>query len=339
MLKNMGKTPSSTARPTIAVVIPTLNEADNLPFVLPLLPMEWIDEVIIVDGHSTDDTVELARKLLPKVRIVYQKGKGKGAALRSGFAAVKSDIIVMLDADGSTDPQEIPAYVGSLLAGADFVKGSRFLQGGGTSDMPLYRKLGNQFFVTVVRMLFGGNYSDLCYGYSAFWTRVLPALNLDTGNGFEIETLMNIRALCAGLKVAEVPSFETERVCGIGRLRAFPDGWKVLKTIFQQWRRYPNMRGMYWKTRADEQDHFSDAMGLLFREATHLSRNYDHLSAEAYLNAVDTVRSAFQHLLEMEIEDPKLKLLQQRYQSYYQGDPWTFFEKPVSFFRESAQAN
>jgi len=336
--KNVGNTPTTSKRPTVAVVIPTLNEEENLPFVLPLIPMEWVDEVIIVDGHSTDGTVELARKLIPNVTIVYQKGKGKGAALRSGFAAVKSDIIVMLDADGSTDPQEIPAYVGALVAGADFTKGSRFLQGGGTSDMPLYRKLGNKFFVYVVRALFGGTYTDLCYGYNAFWTRVLPALNLDTGNGFEIETLMNVRALCAGLKVAEVPSFETERVYGIGRLRAFPDGWRVLKTIYQQWRRYPRMRGMYWKTRADEQDQFTDAMVMLFHEATHLSRNYNHLSAEAYVNAVETVRSAFQDLLEMEIENPRIKLLQDRYRTYYKGDPWAFFERPVRFFTDSVGA-
>ena len=116
----------------------------------------------------------------------------------------------MLDADGSTDPREIPAFVGALIAGADFVKGSRFIQGGGTADMPLYRKLGNFGFVSGVRLLFGGSYTDLCYGYNAFWRRVLPTLALN-GDGFEIETQMNVRALKDGLKVAEVPSFESRR--------------------------------------------------------------------------------------------------------------------------------
>src|SRR5205809_87547 len=89
----------------------------------------------------------------------------------------------------------IPSWVhGALLAGADFVKGSRFLRGGGTADMPFYRKLGNWGFVLTVRVVFGGKYSDLCYGYNAFWKRVLPSLNLD-GDGFEIETIMNVRAL------------------------------------------------------------------------------------------------------------------------------------------------
>jgi glycosyltransferase involved in cell wall biosynthesis len=219
----------------VSVVIPALNEAENLPHVLPRIPA-WIDEVILVDGHSTDDTVAVARALLPSVRIVTQQGRGKGAALRSGFAAATGDIIVMLDADGSTDPGEIPAYVGALLCGADFAKGSRFLQGGGTADMPHYRRLGNMAFVYTVRALFGGRYSDLCYGYNAFWARVVPLLQLD-GDGFEIETMMNVRALRAGLKVAEVPSFEAPRVYGEGRLRTIPDGWRVLKTIYKEHRK------------------------------------------------------------------------------------------------------
>jgi glycosyltransferase involved in cell wall biosynthesis len=217
----------------VSVVIPALNEADNLPHVLPKIP-EWVHEVLLVDGHSTDSTIEVARQLRPDIRIVQQFGTGKGAALRSGFAAAKGDIIVMLDADGSTDPAEIPAFVGSLLAGADFVKGSRFLQGAGTADMPFHRRLGNWSFVLLVRTLFGGNFSDLCYGYNAFWSRVLPELSLD-GDGFEIETMMNVRALRAGFNVAEVPSFEARRIYGEGRLQTLTDGWRVLTTIWREW--------------------------------------------------------------------------------------------------------
>ena len=218
--------------PTISVVVPALNEAANLPFVLPRIPTD-VHEVILVDGHSTDDTVAVARALLPSVRIVPQQGRGKGAALRTGFAAARGDIIVMLDSDGSTAPEEIPAFVAALVGGADFVKGSRFLSGGGTADMPYYRKLGNFGFVAIVRLLFGGRYTDLCYGYNAFWRRVVPTLALD-GDGFEIETMMNVRALKAGLRVAEVPSFESPRIHGESNLRTIPDGWRVLKTIFKE---------------------------------------------------------------------------------------------------------
>ena len=115
----------------ISVVIPTLNEERNLNYVLSNI-QQWADEVILVDGHSADQTVKVALELCPTVRVVMQEGRGKGNALRTGFAAATGDVIVMLDADGSTDPSEIPMFVGALLAGADFAKGSRFLQGGGT---------------------------------------------------------------------------------------------------------------------------------------------------------------------------------------------------------------
>src|SRR5713226_2654188 len=111
--------------PRISVVIPARNEAPNLRYVLPSIP-PVVDEVILVDGCSTDNTVEVAQDLLPSIRIIRQKGRGKGDALRLGFAASSGDIIVMLDADGSADPQEISRFVEVLMAGNDFAKGSRF---------------------------------------------------------------------------------------------------------------------------------------------------------------------------------------------------------------------
>ena len=218
----------------VSVIIPALNEAENLPHVLPRIPV-WVHEVVLVDGNSTDATTEVARQLWPTIRIVAQRGRGKGAALRSGFAAATGELIVMLDADGSTDPSEIPAFIGVLLAGADFAKGTRFVQGGGTADMSRLRRAGNWSFTMLARLLFGNRFSDLCYGYNAFWTRVLPLLALD-GDGFEIETMINLRAVAAGLKICEVASFEARRVYGVSRLRTVPDGWRVLKTIWREWR-------------------------------------------------------------------------------------------------------
>jgi glycosyltransferase involved in cell wall biosynthesis len=218
--------------PTISVVMPTLNEAANLPHVLARLP-DIVDEVILVDGHSSDSTVEVARAILPDVRVVLQQGKGKGNALACGFAVASGDIIVMLDADGSTDPSEIPQFVEALLAGSDFAKGTRFAEGGRSADITRIRHVGNRLLATTVNVLFGTAYSDLCYGYNAFWRHCLPHLSV-TCNGFEVETLMNIRAAVAGLVVTEVASVEHERLYGESKLNTLRDGLRVLRTIVRE---------------------------------------------------------------------------------------------------------
>lgn len=232
-----GIAPRIAGRPRVSVVIPTLNEAENLPHVLPHVPT-WLDEVIIVDGRSTDGTVALAQELLPEAKIVYERKRGKGAALRAGFAAATGDILVMMDADGSMDPSEIGLFVRHLRSGADFVKGSRFMQGAGSSDISWLRYVGNLGFTALVRILYGGRYSDLCYGFAGFWSSLVPVLDLD-GDGFEIETQMNIRALRANLRIVEVPSYEFDRQHGESNLRTFPDGWRVLRTIFREFRWAP----------------------------------------------------------------------------------------------------
>ncbi|MBE1586857.1 glycosyltransferase family 2 protein [Nonomuraea angiospora] len=230
-------TPHLAISPTVSVVVPAMNEAENLPHVFATIP-QWVDEIVLVDGNSVDDTVAVAKRLRPNVKIVTQTGKGKGDALSAGFAACTSDIIVMIDADGSTDGREIINFVGALVTGADFVKGSRYASGGGSDDLTLNRRLGNKILTGMVNVMYNTKYTDLCYGYNAFWARHLDALNLDC-DGFEVETLMNVRAAKAGLKVHEVPSHERNRIHGESNLHAVRDGFRVLKTILREWRRQP----------------------------------------------------------------------------------------------------
>lgn len=218
--------------PSVTLVIPTLNEGRNLPFVLQAIP-ELISELIIVDGGSTDDTADVARRLRPDALVMVDRRPGKGRAMRTGFEHATGDIIVVLDADGSMDPGEIPAFVGALLAGSDVAKGSRFVQGAGTADMGLLRRCGNRALRLCARAAFGGRYTDLCYGYMAFWRRVLPAFDGDA-DGFEIETFLNVRSLIAGLRVTEVASFERRRIHGESKLRTFRDGFRVLRTIVRE---------------------------------------------------------------------------------------------------------
>lgn len=218
--------------PKVSVVIAAWDEEDSLGYVLHRLP-RGLFEVILVDGNSTDRTIETALKHRPDTKVVMQPGRGKGDALRAGFESAKGDIVIAIDADGSTDPTEIPAFVGALLDGADYVKGSRFLAGGGTDDMTLTRKVGNWGLMTLCRVLLGTRYTDLNYGYTGFWRRVLPALDLRS-EGFEIETEMNLRAAVAGLRVVEVASFESPRYAGVAHLIPLRDGWRVLVEILKQ---------------------------------------------------------------------------------------------------------
>ncbi len=234
-------------------MVPARNEARNLPHVLGSLP-PTVHQVILVDGHSVDDTVATALACRPDVLVVHQTRRGKGNALACGFAAVTGDIVVMLDADGSADAAEIPDFVEALVTGADFAKGTRFAPGGGSHDITRRRRWGNAFLNLTVNLLFGTRYTDLCYGYNAFWTDLLPTLRLPPrdipgtdhthmrwGDGFEIETLINVRVAAAGAVIREVPSVEQARLYGDSNLHAVRDGLRVLRTIVRErmslWRR------------------------------------------------------------------------------------------------------
>jgi len=233
-----------TRPPRISVVVPALNEARNLEEVLPTLPD--VHQVVLVDGGSVDGTVEAARRVLPGIHVVHQTRKGKGNAVACGFAAVTGDVVVMFDADGSADPAEIPAFVAALTDGADFAKGSRYLPGGGSTDITRVRDAGNAFLNHRANRLFRTRFTDLCYGYNAFWSDVVPVLDLPDpglpapsggmlwGDGFEVETLINCRAAASGLRITEVPSQERDRIHGESNLHAVKDGLRVLRTMYAE---------------------------------------------------------------------------------------------------------
>jgi glycosyltransferase involved in cell wall biosynthesis len=222
----------SQGHQSISVIVPARNEADNLQYVLPRIP-SFVDEVILVDGHSTDNTIAEAKRWLPSIRIIEQDGKGKGDAIKLGLAAATGNIIILLDADGSADPLEIADFVDVLLAGNDFAKGSRFLKGAKSHDITLLRRAGNFGLTQIVNILFSARFTDLCYGYNAFWKHCVAHIDIDS-DGFEIETLINIRMQVAGLKIAEVPSNEYPRIYGLSNLNAVQDGWRILKLIVQE---------------------------------------------------------------------------------------------------------
>jgi len=216
----------------VSVVIPARNESKNLGWVLRRMP-DIVDEVVLVDGHSSDDTVEVARAVRPDIVVVPDGGRGKGEAMRAGAAASRGTFIVMIDADGSMDPAELHRFVEPLAAGCEFVKGSRFLPQGGTADMTPLRKFGHRVLLVMANVLFGTRWTDLCYGYCAFSRTGYEDLALDA-DGFEIETQMAVRAAKLGLRTVEIPSFEYPRRWGNSQLNTFRDGVRVLWTILSE---------------------------------------------------------------------------------------------------------
>ncbi|WP_245908391.1 glycosyltransferase family 2 protein [Pseudosporangium ferrugineum] len=239
----------------MTVVIPALNEEDNLPLVLENLPP--VDEVVVVDGRSDDDTVAVAREVRPDVVVVRQTRSGKGNALACGFAAATGDIVVTVNADGSADPQEIPRFVDALLSGAEAAHGSRFRYGGDHRDALPAERLGHAVLSRLVNLLFRTRFTDLSCGYNAYWRELLPVLGLPGpevpglrrgrlawGDGPESETLITIRMATRGLRVVEVATIGYPRIHGDRPRRLLPAALRVLRTVVteyaRRWRRPPS---------------------------------------------------------------------------------------------------
>lgn len=217
--------------PKVTVLVCTLNEEANLPHVLPKIPAD-VYEVLIVDGRSIDNTVSVARQLRPDARIVYQPGRGKGNALGYGIEQATGDIIVTLDADGTTDPEDMPDFIEPLLNGYDFAKGSRFALGR-PENKPAHRIFGNWLIVTTANILYRKKYTDLCSGYNAFWKKAFQRINF-TADGFEDEPLINVRAIKTGLKIREVPHRDRGRINGETNAPSLRQGWKAIKTVIRE---------------------------------------------------------------------------------------------------------
>ena len=219
--------------PRVTVLICILNEEQNIPHVLPKVP-EWVDEVLLVDGYSTDNTVEVARKLRPDIRIIYQSGKGKGDALKCGIQQATGDIIVTLDADGQTNPEDIQRFITPLLKGYDFAKGTRLTQGC-PPNMPKYRWFGNKSLAITCNILHGTRYTDICSGYNAFWKSVFQRLKL-ANNGFEMEQELMVKVKKMGLKVVEVEHYDAGRLGNNSKVsgvkQGLTDWWVIVRERF-----------------------------------------------------------------------------------------------------------
>jgi len=243
--------------PSVSVVIPATNESENISWVLSRLP-SCVKEVIVVDGRSQDSTAAIVRAVCPAAKVIEHGNSGKGNAIATGLLVAQGDVIVMLDADGSMDPVEIPLYLEALCSGADLVKGSRTIAGGGSQDQTFVRRVGNWALGVFSNVVYQQSWSDLCYGYAAFWKDSLDHLGLDElctqrperqastlwrgpwyGHGFEIEALIYCRAARAHLQIAEVFSHEYKRRSGESHLATWRDGGRVMFAILRELRWQP----------------------------------------------------------------------------------------------------
>lgn len=216
----------------VSVVIPALNEGKNIGKVIAEVKHMLKDrkyEIIVVDGHSKDDTVAISRKL---GAVVIYDNVGKGSALIKGLRAAKGSVVVSMDADLSNEPRELGLLIDGIEIGYDVCMGSRFMTGGDSEDISLIRVAGNRFFVWLVNTMFGARYSDMCYGYRSFSRNAIRKMDLKE-KGFGIETEINIKAVKNNLKTIEVPSVEKKRMAGDPKLRTFRDGYVILRTIIK----------------------------------------------------------------------------------------------------------
>lgn len=224
-MNNNGKT---------SIIVPARNEEANIADVLRELRRIGYDDILVIDGNSKDGTAEIAKKY--GARVIRQNGVGKGAAIRQVLGQVNgADIVVLMDADGSMRPREIPFFAETLDSDADVVKGSRFLPGGYSEDMNLLRKIGNHFLMSLVNLFWSANYTDLCYGFVAFRKDALEKIApLLASENFEIEAEIFIKAKKLELEVREIPSIELRRKYGKSNLKIFLDGFRILREIISE---------------------------------------------------------------------------------------------------------
>lgn len=208
--------------------MPTLNEAHCIEKTISEIPPDTVDEVIVVDGHSTDGTVQIVRRL--GHRVILQKTKGYGSAFAEGVDSASGDIIVLMDADGSHNPADIPLLVQKIQEGFDYVMAIRYAPGCRSDDDTLVRHVGNMFFTFLVNLIHKVYVADALYLFTAARRDKLQEI-APTSPGFEYCVEILIKAHYRGMKIYQIPSIERPRRGGRSKVNAFLDGLRILKTI------------------------------------------------------------------------------------------------------------
>lgn len=214
----------------VSVIIPTLNEVSTIKMVLDSIPKDIVDEILVIDGHSKDGTVELVKKL--GYPIYFEEGNGFGAAFATGAKKATGDIIVFINSDYSHDANDIAKFLKKIDEGYDIVMASRYLKGGGSDDDSLLHYIGNRIITFTANMIHGTHYSDILYFYLAAKKEVFEKVKT-TAQGFEYCIELPIKAHKSGFRITQVPSFERKRAGGKAKVNALIHGSKIFFSIFK----------------------------------------------------------------------------------------------------------
>ena len=253
--ENLWKEPDpirETSRIDISLIVPVRNEAENLPAVLPLIrKIPGIFEVIIVDGHSRDESVSVAARILPNARVVVQNGRGKGNAITFGAMAAKGNYVGVLDSDGSQDPLELCSYINMVREGFDLVKGVRYMEGGKSFDETVFRKVLIIGAQKVANALWGTRFRDISYGMLLIKREKLLELDLQSRR-HDVEWELMGAAHRAGFNIVEVPSIEQRRISGRSNVKIVYDGFLIAKVVFREFfRRISGRRSWAFRSRRE----------------------------------------------------------------------------------------
>lgn len=227
------------------LLVLTLSEIDGMKQIMPRIKKEWHDQLIILDGGSTDGTIEYARD---KGYFVYvQKKAGIRHAYTEVLPYIEGDVVVTFSPDGNSIPELIPELINKMKEGCDMVIVSRYLAGAKSYDDDFLTSFGNWFFTKTINILHGGKYTDAMVIFRAYKTKLIYDLELNKDEGYltpewlfrtriSWEPLLSVRAAKRKLKVTEIPGDEPPRIGGKRKLKVIKWGaayyFQFIREIF-----------------------------------------------------------------------------------------------------------
>lgn len=210
----------------ITLFVPTMNEIEGVRAIMPKVKREWVDEILVVDGHSKDGTKEYMESC--GYRVLVQEKPGVLNAWWQGLEAATGDVIIPFSPDGNSVPEVIPQLIEKMKEGYDVVIASRYMKGAKSEDDGFITSFGNSFFTGLINLLFGAHYTDALGMYKAFKKELLTSLKLNEHKEEILEILLAIRAAKKKLKVTEIPGDEPPRI-GVKESRAWPGLWGKIR--------------------------------------------------------------------------------------------------------------